>query len=134
MRVHRKCHISMYFLKKAASHFLPREKMSFFREKNTIFPDDTRKIMCRRGPFWNDHLFWKVEENIIFLCFFFEKDYLFRASGKRKYGFPCSEYIYIYIYRIYIYIEYIYIYRIYISYIYIYKKLDNMIYPYTIIY
>ena len=49
--VHRKCYISMYFLRKAASNFLPREKISCFREKNTIFPDNTRKIMCRRDPF-----------------------------------------------------------------------------------
>ena len=42
-----------------------------FSGKNTIFPGNTRKIMCRRGPFWKDHLF--------------------RTSGKRKYGFPCSD-------------------------------------------
>ena len=41
-----------------------------FSRKNTIFPDNTRKIMCRRGPFWKDHLFRKFEENIIFLCIF----------------------------------------------------------------
>ena len=132
MRVHRKCHISMYFLKKAASHFLPREKMSFFREKNTIFPDDTRKIMCRRGPFWNDHLFWKVEENIIFPCFFLRKIIFSGRLEKENMVFRAVN---IYIYRIYIYIEYIYIeYIEYIYHIYIYKKLDNMIYPYTIIY
>ena len=58
--------ISMYFLRRTASHFLPREKISCFREKNTIFPDNTRKIMCQRGPFLKDHLFRRFEENIIF--------------------------------------------------------------------
>ena len=63
-------HVSMYFLRKTVFRFLPREKRSCFRENNTIFTDNTRKIICRLGPFWKDHLF--------------------RASGKRKYGFPCS--------------------------------------------
>ena len=36
-----------------------RGKRSCFREKNTIFPDSTRRIMCRCGPFWKDHLFIK---------------------------------------------------------------------------
>ena len=76
-----KCHISMYFLRKATSHFLPREKISCFREKNTIFPDNTRKIMCRRGPFWKDHLFRKFEENIIFQCIFLKK-IIFHFSSK----------------------------------------------------
>ena len=38
--------------------------------KNTIFPDSTRNIMCRSGPFWKDHLFRRFEENIIFPCIF----------------------------------------------------------------
>ena len=116
-------HVSMYFPRKAVFHFLPREKRSCFREKNTIFPDNTRKIMCRRGPFWKDHLFRGPEENIIFPCIFKERSsFIFRlickiifsekrniifpdntrkiifqgnffgkTSGKRKYGFPCSE-------------------------------------------
>ena len=67
-RVHRKCYISMQFLGKAASRFLPREKISCFRENNTVLPDNTRKIMCRCSPFWKDHLFRKFEENIIFPC------------------------------------------------------------------
>ena len=45
-------------------------KKIMFLGKNTIFPDNTRKIMCRRGPFWKDHLFRKFEENIIFPCVF----------------------------------------------------------------
>ena len=84
VRVHKKCDISMYFLGKAASHFLhflgkaashflPREKISCFRGKSTIFPDKTIKIKCQRGPFWKDHLFRKFEENIIFPCIFLRK-------------------------------------------------------------
>ena len=120
-------HVSMYFLGKAAFHFLPNKKRLCFRETNTIFPDNTRKIICRHGPFWKDHLFRRSQENIIFPCIFqerpsfifrlrckiifsgkgniifpnntrkimfqhqvFWKDHLFRASGKRKNGFPCS--------------------------------------------
>ena len=59
-------HVSMYFLRETVFHFLPREKKSCFREKNTIFPDNTGKIMCRRRTFWKDHLFRKFEENIMF--------------------------------------------------------------------
>ena len=73
VRVHRKCYIFKYFLRKTASHLLPREKISCFREKNTIFPDNKRKIMCRRDPFWKDHLFRKFEESVIFPCFFLRK-------------------------------------------------------------
>ena len=62
-------HVSMYFLRKAVFRFLPREKRSCFWEKNTIFPDNTRKIMCRRGTFWKDHIFRRLEENI-FPCIF----------------------------------------------------------------
>ena len=51
IRVHRKYHISMYFLREVIAGFLAKGKISFFREKNTIFQDNTRKIMSRRGPF-----------------------------------------------------------------------------------
>ena len=63
-------HVSMYFLGKAVFRFLPRVKRSCFREKNTIFPDNTRKIMCRYGTLWKDHIFRRFEENIIFPCIF----------------------------------------------------------------
>ena len=107
VRVHRKYHISMYFLRKVISHFLPKEKISCFREKkNAIFPDNTRKIMSQR-PFLKIPSFQKVWSHVS--VYFFEKDdlsrqykkdhipawlfwkdHLFRTSGKRKYGFPCS--------------------------------------------
>ena len=83
-------HVSMYFLRKTVFHFLPRETISCFREKNTIFPDNTRKIMCRRSPFWKDHLFRRFEENITFPQNFKERSsFIFRPrckiifSGKR---------------------------------------------------
>ena len=88
-------HVSMYLLRKTVFHFLPREKISCFREKNTIFADNTRKIMCRRGPFWKDYLFRKFEENIIFPCIFSERSsFIFRLrckiifSGRRNIIFP----------------------------------------------
>ena len=59
-------HVSMYFLRKTVFHLLPREKISCFRGKNTIFPDNTRKIMCRCGLFWKDHLFRMFVENVTF--------------------------------------------------------------------
>ena len=83
VRVHRKFHISMYFLKKVASHFPPKEKISCFREKNTIFPDNARKIMPQRNHFWKDHLFRAFEGNIIFSCIFWERSsFIFRLRGK----------------------------------------------------
>ena len=88
-------HVSMYFLRKAVFHLLPRKKRSSFWEKNTIFPDSTRKIMSRRGPFWKDHLFRRFEKNIIFPCIFKERSSsIFRLtcriifSGKRNIIFP----------------------------------------------
>ena len=45
-------------------------KRIMFSGKNTIFPDNTRKIMCRRGTFWKYHIFKRSEENIIFPCIF----------------------------------------------------------------
>ena len=63
-------YVSIYFPRKAVFHYLPRRKRSCFREKNTIFPENTRKIMCRGGSFWKGHLFRRPQENIIFPCIF----------------------------------------------------------------
>ena len=75
--------------------FCPGKKYHIFGKKNAIFADNTRKIMCRRGPFWEDHLFRKFEENIIFPCIFSERSsFIFRLrckiifSGKRNIIFP----------------------------------------------
>ena len=59
----------------------PRKKC--FWEKNTIFPDDTKKIMSRRGPFWKHHLFRKCDENIVFPCvFWYWSSFIFRLRCK----------------------------------------------------
>ena len=79
VHVHRKCHVSMYFLGKVAPHFLPREKISYFRKKNSIFPDNTRKLICWRSPFSKGHLFRNFEE--IFLRIFLRK-IIFRFPSK----------------------------------------------------
>ena len=58
-------------------------KKIMFLGKNTIFPDNTRKIMCWCGPFWKDHLFRGTEENIIFPCIFKERSsFIFRLRCK----------------------------------------------------
>ena len=75
--------------------FCPMKKDHVFGEKNTIFPDNTRKIMCRRDPSWKEHLFRTFEENIIFPCIFWERSsFIFRLrckiifSGKGNIIFP----------------------------------------------
>ena len=73
VRARRKYHISIYFLRKVISHFLARKKISCFWGKNTNFLDNTRKIMSPRGSFWEEHLFRKFEENVIFPCIFLRK-------------------------------------------------------------
>ena len=72
-----------------------REKTPHFREKNTTFPQSTRKIISQRDALWNDNLFRLFEENIIFPCIFFRK-IIFHfpsgckiiLSGKRIVTFP----------------------------------------------
>ena len=85
----RKNHVSVYFL----GRVIP---LSFSDQgKNTTFPGSTRKILSRRGPFWKDHLFRTIEENIIFPCTFLRK-IIFHFpsrgkiifSGKRNIIFP----------------------------------------------
>ena len=94
VHVQRKCHISIYFLGRTSPHFVPKEKICF-QEKDAIFPDNTKNIMCRHGPFWKVHLFRKFEENIIFPCIFFRKiifvfclRYKIIFLGKRNILFP----------------------------------------------
>ena len=95
--LNKKYHVSVYFLRNviSLSHLPSREKISRLREKNTTFPDSTRKIISQRDPFWKDHLFRTFEENIIFPCIFFRK-IIFHFpsggkiifSGKRNIIFP----------------------------------------------
>ena len=75
---------------------LARKKYHVFGEKkHSIFPDNTRKIMSRRGPFWKDHLFNTFEEISYFRAFFWEWSssiFCLRGkiifSGKRDIIFP----------------------------------------------
>ena len=62
-------HVSMCFPRKTVFRFLLREKRSCFWEKNTIFPDNTRKIMCRCDTLWKDHIFRRSEEYHISVYF-----------------------------------------------------------------
>ena len=75
--------------------FCPGKNIMFSEKINTFFPDNTRKIICRRGPSWKDHLFRKFEENIIFPCIFEERpSFILRLrckiifSRKRNIIFP----------------------------------------------
>ena len=70
-------------------------KKVMFWGKNTIFPHNTRKIMCRRVILWKDDIFRRSKENIIFPCIFKERSsFIFRPtrkiifSGKRNIIFP----------------------------------------------
>ena len=54
----------MYFLRKIILHFPSKGKISYFTEKDTIFPDNTRKIIFQRDLFWKDHLFGVFEKEI----------------------------------------------------------------------
>ena len=95
VRIHRKCHISMYFLRKAAaSRFMPREKISCFLEKNTIIPDNI-KVMYRRGLFGKTIFSESLKKISYFRVFFWERSsFIFRLrckiifSGKRNIIFP----------------------------------------------
>ena len=84
--VHRKYHISMYFLRKVISDFLPKERISCFREKipsfqiiqerscpgpalfeKTIFPESLKKISYFQVFFWERSSFiFRLRCKIIF--------------------------------------------------------------------
>ena len=67
IHIYRKYHISMYFLRKIIFHFPSKEKISYFPEKNTIFPVNTRKIIFQHNFFeksiFSEHL---EKENMVF--------------------------------------------------------------------
>ena len=68
--MYRKYRISQYFLRKIVFYFPSTGKYHIFGEKNTVFPDNTGKIM--------------------FLCNFFGNTIFLEHLGKNK-GFSCSE-------------------------------------------
>ena len=86
----------MYFLRKVISHFLPKGKISCCQGKNTIFPDNTRKIMSHRRPFLKRPSFQKIWIKChIFVYFFWERSpFIFRLRckiillGKETWSFP----------------------------------------------
>ena len=68
-RVHRNYHISMYLLRNVIFHLLPKEKICF-QEKNTIFPENTRKIMSQRDPFEKTIFSESLKKRSYFRVFF----------------------------------------------------------------
>ena len=81
----------MYFLKKIIFHFPSREKISCSGEKNTILPDNTRKIIFRY------HLFEKIifSEHLkkisYFPVVFWERSsFIFRLGGKIIYSWKTN--------------------------------------------
>ena len=74
--VHRKCYISMYFLRKAASNFLPREKISCFREKKYHISRQYKKDHVPARPFLERPSFqkvWRKYHISVFFWFFLRK-------------------------------------------------------------
>ena len=75
IHIYRKYHISMFFLRKIIFHFPSKKKYHIFRNKNTIFLDNTRKIIFQRDVFgktiYSGHL-----KKYHLSMYFFEKDHL----------------------------------------------------------
>ena len=93
-RVHRNYHISMYLLRNVIFHLLPKEKICF-QEKNTIFPENTRKIMSQRDPFEKTIFSESLKKRSYFCVFFWERSsFIFHLrckiifSGKINMIFP----------------------------------------------
>ena len=85
-RIYRKYNFSMYFLRKMIVRFPSKEKISCFWEKNTIFPDNTRKIMFQRNLFEKTISSGHLNKISYFHVFFFQKDHLsFSVQGIRSY-------------------------------------------------
>ena len=76
IHIYRKYHISMYFLRKIIFHFLSKGKISYFPEKNTIFPDSTRKTIFKRDFLFGKTIFSGYLKEISYFHIFFEKHHL----------------------------------------------------------
>ena len=73
------------FLRKITFHFPPKEKISCFWGKDTIFPDNTRKIIFQ-GNFFKKTIFSEHLKIILYFHVFFEKDHLsFSVQGLRSF-------------------------------------------------
>ena len=83
MYLFEKCDISFSGLK---------NKIIFSGKRNSIFPDNTSKIIFQWNCFWKDHISRTFPENIIFLCIFFWErwTFIFLLKYKIIYGFLCS--------------------------------------------
>ena len=84
----------MYFLRKIIFHFPTKEKI-YFPEKNTIFPDNTRKIIFQCDFFGNTILSEHLKKISYFHVFFWERSsFIFYLknkitfSGRRNIIFP----------------------------------------------
>ena len=80
----RKISYLLVFPEKSHPQLPVQGKNIMFSGKNTIFWDNTIKIISQRGPFWKDHLFRTFEGNIIFPCIFLRK-IIFHFQGARSY-------------------------------------------------
>ena len=94
VRVHRNCHISMYFLRKTASHFLPREEIRCFWGKIPSF-QIIQERSCVGVILFGKTIFSESLKKIYFRVFFSERSsFIFRLrhkiifSGKRNVIFP----------------------------------------------
>ena len=94
IHVYRKYHISMYFLRKIIFHFPSKEELLYFREKNTIFPDNTRNIIFQCNFLLLERPYFRgiYRKYHISMYFFWERlSFIFRLknkiifSGKKKY-------------------------------------------------
>ena len=94
VRVHRNCHIFMYFLRKTASHFLPREEIRCFWGKIPSF-QIIQERSCAGVILFGKTIFSESLKKIYFCVFFSERSsFIFRLrykiifSGKRNVIFP----------------------------------------------
>ena len=75
IHIYKKYHISMYLLGKIIFHFPPKEKISCFLEKNTIYPDIHERSYSS-ATFFGKTTFLGHLKKISYFHVFFEKDHL----------------------------------------------------------
>ena len=75
----------IFFWERSPFIFRPKKKYHVFGEKNTIFPDNTRKIIFQ-GNFFKKTIFSEHLKIILYFHVFFEKDHLsFSVQGLRSF-------------------------------------------------
>ena len=92
--VHRKYHFSMYFLRRVISHFLPKKKNIYFREKIPSF-QTIQGGSCPSATLFEKTIFSESLKKIYFRVFFLEESsFIFHLrckmifSGKGNIIFP----------------------------------------------